>query len=274
MFTLEEIINAFRTQVVERNSPTVDALKFYSDPKLRKQDNEARKAILDRSLYLLPKSLQPFAEKILQKEFTYEPINHKFTHVFTTRRTGIGRRYVAHIHKSQLKYIARELFRSMVPFHCFDSVIVESLGFSKLNRHRQQMLSKLVKTIYARHLINTFYGSGLDDASWFYWIGSFRTIIQDRQDYVYYSDKVAHLVYDAIGLGKKVTLDPKFRTVAVMDLIRIMRQKDDLSVMPILADALQDAGFDNEEILKHYRGRTSEFSLGSWIFRATGNLDV
>ena len=46
--------------------------------------------------------------------------------------------------------------------------------------------------------------------------------------------------------------DPSWRTDTVVSLARTMYEARDFSAMPILADALQDAGCDNEEILNDY----------------------
>lgn len=51
-----------------------------------------------------------------------------------------------------------------------------------------------------------------------------------------------------------VTFDPAWRTDTATTLARQMYDSRDFSAMPILADALQDAGCDNEEVLNHCRG--------------------
>jgi hypothetical protein len=49
--------------------------------------------------------------------------------------------------------------------------------------------------------------------------------------------------------------DPAWRTDTVVTLARTMYDARDFSAMPILADALQDAGCDNEDILTHCRDK-------------------
>ena len=44
----------------------------------------------------------------------------------------------------------------------------------------------------------------------------------------------------------------------------VTRKASDRNRMPILADALQDAGCDNEEILNHCRGTGPHFR-GCWV---------
>jgi hypothetical protein len=53
---------------------------------------------------------------------------------------------------------------------------------------------------------------------------------------------------------RPVTLEPSWLTSTVVSLARQIYESRDFSAMPILADALQDAGCDNENILNHCRG--------------------
>jgi hypothetical protein len=53
---------------------------------------------------------------------------------------------------------------------------------------------------------------------------------------------------------RPVTFSPEWRTDTVLTLARQMYESRDFSAMPILADALQDAGCDNEDVLNHCRG--------------------
>jgi hypothetical protein len=51
-----------------------------------------------------------------------------------------------------------------------------------------------------------------------------------------------------------VAADASWLTSTVTALARQMYDSRDFTAMPILADALQDAGCDNEDILNHCRG--------------------
>ncbi|MDB5310206.1 MAG: hypothetical protein JWO38_4408 [Gemmataceae bacterium] len=53
---------------------------------------------------------------------------------------------------------------------------------------------------------------------------------------------------------RPVAFDPSWRTDTAATLARQMYESREFSAMPILADALQDAGCDNEDILGHCRG--------------------
>jgi hypothetical protein len=61
-----------------------------------------------------------------------------------------------------------------------------------------------------------------------------------------------------------VTLNPSWLTSTVIALAQQMYDSRDFSPMPILADALQDAGCDNEEILNHCR-QPGEHVRGCWV---------
>jgi hypothetical protein len=63
---------------------------------------------------------------------------------------------------------------------------------------------------------------------------------------------------------RPVTFSPEWRTDAAVALARQMYDSRDFSAMPILADALQDAGCDNADILAHCRG-SSPHVRGCWV---------
>ena len=75
----------------------------------------------------------------------------------------------------------------------------------------------------------------------------------------------ADLVRDIFGNPfRPVSLDPAWRTRTAVALARQMYESRDFGAMPILADALQDAGCDNNDILDHCRG-PSPHARGCWV---------
>lgn len=62
-----------------------------------------------------------------------------------------------------------------------------------------------------------------------------------------------------------VTIDPAWLTVTVLSLARTMYDACDFSAMPILADALQDAGCTNEDVLSHCRDTSLMHVRGCWV---------
>lgn len=75
----------------------------------------------------------------------------------------------------------------------------------------------------------------------------------------------ADLLRDIIGNPfREVAFDPAWRTSDALALANAMYASRDFSAMPILADALQDAGCDNDEILNHCR-EPREHARGCWV---------
>ena len=58
---------------------------------------------------------------------------------------------------------------------------------------------------------------------------------------------------------KDPDVKPEWRTGTVTGLCNAMRQTQDFSALPILADALQDAGCDDDELLAELRGPTPPY---------------
>ncbi len=62
-----------------------------------------------------------------------------------------------------------------------------------------------------------------------------------------------------------VAFSPDWRTETAVALAHTMYESRDFSAMPILADALQDAGCDNEDILAHCRDANQPHVRGCWV---------
>lgn len=62
-----------------------------------------------------------------------------------------------------------------------------------------------------------------------------------------------------------VRFDPAWRTSDVMTLATAISKSRDFSAMPILADALQDAGCESEAVLNHCRDRGCTHAKGCWV---------
>lgn len=63
---------------------------------------------------------------------------------------------------------------------------------------------------------------------------------------------------------RPVAFDPNWCTSTVVSLARSMYESRDFSPMPILSDALQDAGCENEDTLNHCRSAGSHVR-GCWV---------
>ena len=64
---------------------------------------------------------------------------------------------------------------------------------------------------------------------------------------------------------RTAALAPEWRTETVIALSAQMFESRDFSAMPILADALQDAGYENDEILNHCREACGIHVRGCWV---------
>jgi hypothetical protein len=67
---------------------------------------------------------------------------------------------------------------------------------------------------------------------------------------------------DPFGL---VNFDPSRRTWTAVKLARLVYESHEFSLMPILADALQDAGYDNDDLLIHCRDASLAHTRGCWV---------
>jgi hypothetical protein len=66
---------------------------------------------------------------------------------------------------------------------------------------------------------------------------------------------------------RPITFSPDWRTDTALALARQMYESRDFSAMPILADALQDAGCDSEDVLSHCR-EPGPHVRGCWVVDA------
>ena len=75
----------------------------------------------------------------------------------------------------------------------------------------------------------------------------------------------ANLLRDIAGNPfRPVAFDPEWRTSTAVALAQQMYESRDFGAMPILADALQDAGCDSADILDHCRG-PGPHVRGCWV---------
>lgn len=76
----------------------------------------------------------------------------------------------------------------------------------------------------------------------------------------------AAMVRDIFGNPfRPLTFSPSWRTDNTVALTRAMYDANEFSGMPILADALQDAGCDSDDILNHCRNLNQLHVRGCWV---------
>jgi hypothetical protein len=64
---------------------------------------------------------------------------------------------------------------------------------------------------------------------------------------------------------RPVAFDPSWRTSAAVGLARSMYESRDFAAMPVLADALEEAGCDNPDVLAHCRDPDGAHVRGCWV---------
>ena len=64
---------------------------------------------------------------------------------------------------------------------------------------------------------------------------------------------------------RPVAFSPEWRTDTAVLLARQMYDARDFGAMPILADALQDAGCDSDDVLQHCRDPRGTHVRGCWV---------
>jgi hypothetical protein len=85
---------------------------------------------------------------------------------------------------------------------------------------------------------------------------------------VYRAESAAHcdIIRDVFGNPfRPVVFSPAWRTDTAVSLARGMYESRDFGAMPILADALQDAGCDNDDMLGHCRDTKQIHVRGCWV---------
>ncbi|MBM3982853.1 MAG: hypothetical protein FJ304_21800 [Planctomycetes bacterium] len=79
------------------------------------------------------------------------------------------------------------------------------------------------------------------------------------------SARLAVVVRDIFGNPfRPIAFSPSWRTSDAVALARTMYETREFSAMPILADALQDAGCDSDDVLNHCRGEGPHVR-GCWV---------
>jgi hypothetical protein len=104
----------------------------------------------------------------------------------------------------------------------------------------------------------------------------FEQFVEDWRDYweerEYVSDphpeqhRQVALLHDIVGNPfRRVEIDPTWLTGDVLGLARRVYHSRDFGVMPILADALQEAGCEHEGVLSHCRDERATHVRGCWV---------
>ena len=82
------------------------------------------------------------------------------------------------------------------------------------------------------------------------------------------AERVAHMnaLREIFGNPfRPVHFDPAWRTDTALAIARQMYESREFGAAPILADALQDAGCENDDILAHCRDPHATHVRGCWV---------
>jgi hypothetical protein len=103
-------------------------------------------------------------------------------------------------------------------------------------------------------------------ATWAAWNAAAEDIVPPCEGYLNFDRKYADVAQEVVGASlEPVPFSPDWRTDTAIALARQMYEARDWSAMPILADALQDAGCDNDDILNHCRDTAHTHVRGCWV---------
>src|SRR5262249_19119703 len=77
-------------------------------------------------------------------------------------------------------------------------------------------------------------------------------------------DRVCQLLREIVGPFRIVRLDRSWQTATTIAIAQTIYDSQDYTAMPILADAIEDAGCDDADILSHLRGPRPH-ARGCWL---------
>jgi hypothetical protein len=100
------------------------------------------------------------------------------------------------------------------------------------------------------------------------WTGTDRPLLESDREELYWNAErrqQAELIRDIFHYPQRyVTIDSRWRTSTVVDLARAIYEERTFEKMPVLADALMDAGCDSDEIIAHCQGGQVHVR-GCWV---------
>jgi hypothetical protein len=106
-----------------------------------------------------------------------------------------------------------------------------------------------------------------EEVAWFaYYVMHYESFMPDYSNFADHRNLLSvRQVHEVFGNPfRPVTLNPSRLTSTVLDLATGIYADGAFDLMPILADALQDAGCDNEDILNHCR-QPGDHCRGCWV---------
>lgn len=225
-------------------------------------------------------------ETALQSGFQYRPgqpshmmnpcseIALNYTELSNLHDSGMYRVHIGgspfskHIVPGQMRLVIRHIYRFIRPADRYTPVM-EALPYVDLNQRALRRLTRIGAPVMMNELFYSFY-SQTRQPQWWHQLRQLKLDLAAPDSTELYSQFVAAAFFDAIPKGEG--FDKNWRTATVVQMVESIWKDEAFDQMPILADALQDAGCDNEELLAHLRDVKAEHTLGSWVFRCMGKL--
>ena len=136
-------------------------------------------------------------------------------------------------------------------------------------RVTDQQLQRARRAVYrwANKHWNTLISSSHQDWAryWAAWNAAIPKIVPPCYGFFHRDNEFRRIAADIFGsYAEPLTFDPTWRTSTAVALAQQMYESRDFSPLPILADALQDAGCEHPDILSHCRG-TGVHVRGCWV---------
>jgi hypothetical protein len=181
----------------------------------------------------------------------------------------LGSPWSKEVTNDQTRLIMRHIWRRIYPAGMTQPYI-EGLPYVSLNKKAIARLVKLGPPRFVNELFYAFYNESRK-TQWWPLLRDLRSHFSNPGSTDILAHFVARCYEDAIGFDR---FEKVWKTDTVMQLISVIRKDEDFGVMPILADALEDAGCDNGHLLHHLRNSMAEYTLGGWLFRVTGRLSA
>ncbi|QEL17296.1 hypothetical protein [Limnoglobus roseus] len=132
-----------------------------------------------------------------------------------------------------------------------------------VRKHGRQWTAQVAVFKYVRFVCLPSRYSEFSDCWW----GLVRPIPLFGEEFTQRGPALAHqLLVDIFGNPfRPVAFDPAWRTSATVGVAQQMYDARDFAAMPILADALQDAGCETADILQHCRDEKQVHVRGCWV---------
>ena len=187
------------------------------------------------------------------------------------------RMFALALYRSYWEYLEGNDSRAIVTF-------AESMADNDLPKQQLKEMSELASEVYEAYEFNPLcrcihfllrtsmrfenkpfmeYWFGADNASevLLFEIQDMENLTGHRVDFSY----LCKIIRDIFGNPfRPVTFHTNWRTPTTQSLAQTMYDNRDFSAMPILGDALEEAGCDNDDILRHCQDK-SEHVRGCWV---------